>query len=277
MATVNELSPREILHRHGLRPRKSLGQHFVCDRNILRRMVDAAELGPEEVVVEVGAGLGTLTQVLAVRGARTIAVETDAALLPLLQEALPLAECPHVEIVHADVLGLAPGDLGLVPGGYSVVANLPYYITSAVLQHFLGDEVSPRRMVVMVQHEVARRVVARPPTMNLLAVSVQFYAQPRVVMRVPAGAFYPRPDVDSAVLRLDVRPQPAVDVSPAAFFRVARAGFGQRRKQLRNALAAGLGRPPSQVFAALETAGIDPRRRAETLTLAEWGRLCAAL
>ena len=276
---MNDLSPQEMLRRHGLRPRKSLGQHFVCDRNILNRMVDTAELTPasRDVVVEVGAGLGTLTRVLAGRAGRVIAVETDAALLPLLREALPPTLYPNVELVHADVLRRAPRDLGLEPGGYSVVANLPYYITSAVLRHFLADEAPPRRMVVMVQREVARRAVAQPPRMNLLAVSVQFYARPRIVMRVPAGAFFPRPDVDSAVLRLDVRPAPAVDAPPATFFRVARAGFGQRRKQLRNALAAELGRPQAEIAAALETGGIDGRRRAETLSLDEWGRLVAAL
>jgi len=277
---MNDLPPLETLQRHGLRPRKSLGQHFVCDRNILDRMIDAAELPPGEAVVEVGAGLGTLTRLLAERAARAtrvIAVEADAALLPLLREALPPADYPNVELVHADVLDLAPGDLGLEPGRYSVVANLPYYITSAILQHFLADAVPPRRMVVMVQREVARRVVAQPPCMNLLAVSVQFYAQPHIVMRVPAGAFVPRPDVDSAVLRLDVRPAPALPLPPATFFRVARAGFAQRRKQLRNALAAGLGLPGPAVTAALQAAGIDPRRRAETLSLAEWGCLCATL
>jgi 16S rRNA (adenine1518-N6/adenine1519-N6)-dimethyltransferase len=242
-------------------------------------MVDAAGLSPasRDVVVEVGAGLGTLTRVLAGRAGRVIAVETDAALLPLLREALPPASYPNVELVHADVLHLAPHNLDLEPGGYSVVANLPYYITSAVLQHFLADEIPPRRMVVMVQREVAQRAVAQPPRMNLLAVSVQFYAQPRIVMRVPAGAFVPRPDVDSAVLRLDVRPAPVVNVPRATFFRVARAGFGQRRKQLRNALAAGLDRPGPEVDAALDAAGIDGRRRAETLSLTEWGSLCAAL
>ncbi len=274
MAVVSE-SPQETLRRHGLRPRKHLGQHFVCDQNILHRMAEAAELTPRDTVVEVGAGLGALTRVLAGHAGRVIAIEADAALLPLLREAVPPAAYPHVELVQADVRRLSPRTLGLTPGHYSV--NLPYYVTSAILQHFLADEVPPRRMVVMVQREVAHRIVARPPHMSLLAVSVQFYAQPRVVMPVPAGAFVPRPRVDSAVLRLDVRPTPAVDVPPAMFFRVARAGFAQRRKQLRNALATGLHCPPSAIDAALTSAGIDGCRRAETLSLGEWGRLCAAL
>ncbi len=276
MAIVNQ-APISELRRHGLRPRKNLGQHFICDRHILQRMVEAAELPPQAVVVEVGAGLGSLTRVLAERAGRVIAVEADTSLRPLVQETLPPAVYPHVEWVWADVLSLAPGDWGLTAGGYSVVANPPYYITSAILRHFLAHEVPPRRMVVMVQHEVARRIVARPPHMSLLAVSVQFYAEPQVVMRVPAGAFVPRPQVDAAVLRLDVRPVPAVDVPPATFFRLARAGFGQRRKQLRNALVAGLGRPAPTIDTALTTAGIDGRRRAETLSLEEWGRLSTAL
>ncbi|MBU0491347.1 MAG: ribosomal RNA small subunit methyltransferase A [Chloroflexi bacterium] len=273
-------SNRDILRQHGLRPRKSLGQHFIHDRNILERMADAAELAPGGLVVEVGAGLGGLTRVLAERVGPTghvLALETDDALVPLLREALPTTRYPQVEPVHVDVLSRSPGELGLEAGGYMVVANLPYYITSAVLRHFLADEGRPRRMVLMVQREVAQRVVAEPPHMSLLAVSVQVYARPQVVLRVPAGAFVPRPAVDSAVLRLDVYPAPVITVPPAEFFAVVRAGFAQRRKQLRNALAAGLARPGPAIDAALAGAGIDGRRRAETLTLAEWDRLSAAL
>jgi GT2 family glycosyltransferase len=156
-----------------------------------------------------------------------------------------------------------------------VVANLPYYITSAVLRHILEAKVRPTLAVVMVQKEVAERIVALPGGMSLLAVSVQFYAEPRIMDRVPAGAFRPQPKVDSAVLRLDIRPQPAVtDVPPETFFRVVRAGFSQKRKQLQNTLSAGLRLPKAVVRDALTRAGIDPTRRAETLSLDEWGALC---
>ncbi|MBX3000117.1 MAG: 16S rRNA (adenine(1518)-N(6)/adenine(1519)-N(6))-dimethyltransferase [Caldilineaceae bacterium] len=157
---------------------------------------------------------------------------------------------------------------------YKVVANLPYYITSAVLRHLLEAKQPPILAVVMVQREVAQRIVAKPGDMSLLAVGVQFYAEPKIVNRVPAGAFYPRPKVDSAVLRLDVRPQPAVpDVDPLRFFEVARAGFGQKRKQLLNSLSSGLSLPKEEIRASLAAAGIDPQRRAETLSLDEWGAL----
>jgi 16S rRNA (adenine1518-N6/adenine1519-N6)-dimethyltransferase len=156
-------------------------------------------------------------------------------------------------------------------GHYKVVANLPYYITSAVLRHLLEAMLPPRLLVLTVQREVADRICAQPPNMSLLAVSVQFYARPEQLQRIPAGAFTPRPKVDSSVLRLRVRPQPAVTVDDRSrFFRIVRAGFGQRRKQLRNGLAHGLGLPRDRVSAALEAAHIDPRRRAETLSLEEW-------
>ena len=162
-----------------------------------------------------------------------------------------------------------------------MVGDLPYYVTSAVLRHFLENEPRPRLLVVTVQREVAERIVARPPHMSLLAVSVQFYGQPRLVARIPAGAFYPPPKVDSAVVRIDVTEQPTIvldpGLDPADFFRVVRAGFGQKRKTLRNSLSAGLGVPPAQVEKALESADIDPKRRAETLSLPEWARLARYL
>jgi 16S rRNA (adenine1518-N6/adenine1519-N6)-dimethyltransferase len=222
-------------------------------------------------------------------------VELDNRLIELLQA--DFADQPHVTIVHSDILAVDPpallaahlaSDLSL-PGAeqhpahhggsnYKVVANLPYYITSLVLRHLLEAIPPPSLAVVMVQKEVAERICAKPGDLSLLAVSVQFYAIPRIVQRVPAGAFYPAPKVDSAVLRLDVLPTPAVpNVEPEAFFRVVRAGFGQKRKQLANSLSAGLELSKDAVQDALARAGIDPRRRAETLALDEWGALCHAL
>ncbi len=164
------------------------------------------------------------------------------------------------------------------PPPYKVVANLPYYITSAVLRHLLEAAHPPRVAVLLVQKEVAQRLCAEPGEMSILAVSVQFYAQPKIVQRIPAGAFHPRPKVDSAVVRLDIHPQPLVpDVDPAWFFTVVRAGFSQKRKQLLNSLSAGMGTPKDAIEAALHTAGIDPKRRAQTLSLDEWGVLCRSL
>ena len=266
-----------LLRSHGLHPRKRLGQNFLTDPVALERIVVAADLSADDVVVEVGAGVGTLTRLLARQAKRVIALELDDDLVEILRE--QTADLPHVEILHGDVLRFSPSDFS--PPGYKVVGNLPYYITSAVLRHFLEGEPRPRLMVVTVQREVAERIVARPGEMSLLAVSVQFYGQPRIVARIPAGAFYPPPKVDSAVVRIDVCgkpiPLPGKDVDEAAFFRVVRAGFSQKRKTLRNSLSAGLGLSPATVGDSLEKAGVDPRRRAETLSLREWARVAGNL
>ena len=268
---------RRLLQDYGLQLRKGLGQNFLEDPAILQRIVDAAELTSDDLVLEIGPGLGTLTRLLAAWAGRVLAVELDerlAAILPGI-----LADCSNVEIIHGDILALNPANL--FPGlahGYKVVANLPYYITSAVLRHLLESQARPRLLVLTVQYEVARRLVAGPGEMSLLAVSVQFYGQPRIVARIPAGAFYPPPQVDSAVVRIDVYERPPLSVDDVAgFFRVVQAGFGQRRKQLRNALSHGLNRPVEEIVAALDRAGIDPRRRAETLSLDEWAALWRAV
>ena len=269
----------ELVRRLGVDPKKSLGQNFLIDASHLDRIAAAAELTAADSVLEIGPGPGTLTELLAAQAGTVVAVELDHRLISLLRA--DFATSPHVHIVHGDILELDPAALFPTPPAndqYKVVANLPYYITSAVLRHLLEAASRPALAVVMVQKEVAERICAQPGDLSLLAVSVQFYATPRIVHRVPAGAFYPVPKVDSAVLRLDVHPQPVVtDVSPQRFFNVVRAGFGQKRKQLGNSLSAGLGLPKSVVTAALETAQIDPMRRAETVALEEWRRLCLAL
>ncbi len=271
-----------LLRARGLRPKKSLGQNFLLAPGILERIVAAAELSGEETVVEVGAGLGTLTRRLAEQAGRVVAVELDEELVEFLGE--QVADLTNVEIVQGDILRLPKAQLGgrpLAHLGYQVVGNLPYYITSAVLRYFLEDEPRPRSMVVTVQREVAERIVAGPGEMSLLAVSVQFYGRPRVVARIKAGAFYPPPQVDSAVMRIEVGPQPTVALGEGLggreFFRVVRAGFGQKRKTLRNSLRAGLGLAPGPVEDALQGAGVDPRRRAETLSLEEWAAVARAL
>jgi 16S rRNA (adenine1518-N6/adenine1519-N6)-dimethyltransferase len=259
-----------LLRAHGLHPRKGLGQSFLINQSALERIVAAADLLPEDTVVEVGAGLGTLTRLLAGQAGRVVAVELDSGLVRILRD--ELADLSNVEIIHGDILQLP--DLGFPHRGYKVVGNLPYYITSAVLRRFLEKEPRPRIMVVTVQREVAERIVAGPGEMSLLALSVQYYGHPSIVMRLKAGSFYPAPQVDSAVVRIDVGEQPTValgqGIDEEALFGVARAGFGQKRKTLRNALSAGLRLAPGWVEEALGQAGIDPRRRAQTLSLEEW-------
>jgi 16S rRNA (adenine1518-N6/adenine1519-N6)-dimethyltransferase len=266
------MSAKSELAAHALQPRKKWGQHFLTDTRLLAHIADAADITRDDTILEIGPGLGHLTRVLAERAGRVVAVEVDADLATRLQNEFTAAS--NVTIVRGDILQYAPFDLVGAP--YKIVANLPYYITSAILRHVLETECKPRVVVVMVQREVAQRIVARPPAMNLLAVSVQLYARPRVMRVVPAGSFYPRPKVDSAVVRLEVEPAPRV-ADPVRFFEIARAGFGEKRKQLRNALAHGLNLEREVVETALARARIDPGRRAETLTLAEWAAVCQAL
>lgn len=275
-----------------VKAKKSLGQNFLNDRHYLERIVQAAELGPDDLVLEIGPGQGSLTRELVSQAAGVVAVELDDRLITPLR-ALFATQLNRVQIVHGDILemdpaalidGLAqelpPGVVGAAPEQetpYKVVANLPYYITSAVLRQLLEARRPPTRAVVLVQLEVAQRICAEAGDLSLLAVSVQYYARPQLVARVPAGSFRPVPKVDSAILRLDVHPQPVVDIPADAFFTVVRAGFGQKRKQLLNSLSAGLARPKAEVVGALQCAGIDPMRRAETLALPEWAALCHCL
>lgn len=259
------------LAARGIRPKKSLGQNFLVDPTHRARIVGAADLAVDDTVLEIGPGPGVLTELIAAAAGRVIAVELDDRLITFLGERF--AAQPNVTIVHGDILKIDPG--ALTQGKpYKVVANLPYYITSAVIRRLLESIPAPLALVITVQREVAERMVAQPPDMSLLALGVQFYCTGRIVARVPAGAFYPVPKVDSAVVRLDRRLTPvAEDVGADQFFEVARAGFSQPRKQLRNSLASGLQIAPAGVERWLALAGIDPKRRPETLSLAEWAAL----
>ena len=269
------LDVRGVLRRFSLHPKKSLGQNFLMDEAALARVAAAAGLAGEDTVLEIGAGLGSLTRHLAAAARRVVAVELDENLRPALE--FVLKPWANVEIHYGDILRLPASGLQL-PAAYKVAGNIPYYITSAVIRHLLEADSKPALIVLTMQREVAERLCARPGDMNLLAVSAQFYGVPRVLAHIPAGAFYPRPEVESAVVRLEVLPQPAVAVADVdQFFRVVKAGFSQKRKQLRNSISAGLQLAPARVEALLAQAGIDPQRRAETLALQEWGALAEAV
>jgi len=272
---------KALLRELGIRPQKALGQNFLVDERILQRILAAAEVSSADAVLEIGAGLGTLTEALAERVQRLVAVEIDRCLVNFLRQRL--AAFPNTRIVQGDILSLDICQLlqrepveAIVP--FKVVANIPYYITSAVLRHLLETPVRPQLIVLMVQREVAQRIVATQGQMSLLAVSVQFYGEPSITGRVPAQAFYPVPNVDSAIVRIvphDRLPLSGDDV--AVFFRVVRAGFGQRRKQLRNSLAHGLALPVNLIARTLAVAGIERQRRAQTLSVGEWVILYRAL
>ena len=282
-AATLEAQTKRLLRRFGLRARKGLGQHFLIDEGVLEVITQAAELTPADIVVEVGPGLGVLTRELARRVGWLFAIELDSKLAAILQNTL--SSFNSVTVINRDILEINPASLfEEVPASFSgqkestlsykVVANLPYYITSPVLRHFLEAAIKPRLMVVMVQQEVAEAITARPGQMSVLSVSVQFYGQPEIVSQVPASCFYPAPEVNSAILKIAVYPRPAVSVTDeASFFSLVRAGFCAARKQLANSLAQGLKLPKTLVLSLLEGVGIDPKRRAETLTLEEWAGL----
>jgi 16S rRNA (adenine1518-N6/adenine1519-N6)-dimethyltransferase len=260
-----------LMKQFGLRPSKGLGQNFLQDNQALQKIVSAANITPSDDILEIGPGLGNLTRYLALTGRSVTAVELDKNLFPVLEAVV--APYQNVRLVQGDILRLDPAVLMDTPD-YLVVANIPYYITSSVLRHLLESERHPRRLVLTVQEEVADRICARPGKMNLLALSVQVYGIPEIVTYIPAEAFFPAPKVDSAVLRVEILPKPLISVDLLdIFFKLSKAGFAQKRKTLRNSLAGGLGIKPADAEKLLTSAGIDPKRRAETLSLEEWGNL----
>jgi len=269
LTDIHEL--RNLLYAHHMRPNKSFGQNFLIDRAVLEHIVEAAEIKPDEQVLELGAGTGVLTRELARRARRVVAVELERDMLTLLEKTT--ASLRNVELLARNLLYLDPQEV-FAREPYKLVANLPYYITAPTFRHFLESANAPRLLVVMVQYEVAQRIVAGPGDMSLLGVSIQFYGQPRIVERVPARAFYPAPKVDSAILRVDVRDQvPLAQAERDGFFRMVQAGFAERRKQLHNSLTHHLHRKNEEIRACLTAAGIDPGRRAETVSIDEWLRL----
>lgn len=271
---MNEIPPLNavtLLKQYGLRAHKSLGQNFLQDPLALEDIISAAEIQPTDTVLEIGPGLGSLTRYLAVAAREVVAVELDPNLLPPLKAVL--APYPNIRLIHGDILKLSPKDL-ITEKDYIVAANIPYYITSAVIRHLLEGEAKPRRIVLTVQKEVAGRICAKPGDMSLLALSVQVYGEPRIAARIPADAFFPAPKVDSAVLCVDIYPSPLIRPELLhTFFKLIKAGFSQKRKTLRNSLSSGLHISPTDAADLLTRAHIDPQRRAETLSIDEWRTL----
>jgi 16S rRNA (adenine1518-N6/adenine1519-N6)-dimethyltransferase len=271
MKEIHPINTAAMLKHYGLRAHKGLGQNFLQDPLALERIVEAAEIQPSDHVLEIGPGLGSLTRYLATSAKEVVAVELDGNLLPPLTAIL--SPYDNVRIIHGDILKLSPGELMDV-SDYIVVANIPYYITSAVIRHLLESDKKPRRIVLTVQKEVAQRICAKPGDMSLLALSVQVYGKPGIAARIPAGAFFPAPKVDSAVLSVDIYPSPLIQPERLdTFFKLIKAGFSQKRKTLRNALSSGLHISPIEAADLLTRANIDPQRRAETLSIEEWENL----
>lgn len=265
----------QLLRQYDLKPRKGLGQNFLSDPASLQKIVSAAEIQPSDTVLEIGPGLGTLTRLLVENATRVVAVELDRNLMAVLEEMFAGEE--KLELIQGDILEINLNQLFSQPG-YLVVANIPYYITSALMRQLLEAKNAPQRIVLTIQKEVAERICAGPGDFSLLALSVQVYGNPSVVGHIPAKAFYPAPKVDSAVVRVDLYPQPLVPLGQLNdFFSLTKAGFSQKRKTLQNAISAGMRWEKSLTGNLLQAAGIDPRRRAQTLSLEEWKQLVAAL
>ena len=252
--------------------KKSLGQHFLVDRGAISSIISAADLSENDLVVEIGPGRGALTRPLIERAGRVVAVEVDAVLAARLRE--KYTDRPGFSVIVEDAREVDIDELAPDGAPYKVVANLPYYAASPIVRRFLEADGKPRLLVVTVQREVAQEMVAKPGQMGLLSVAVQLYGTPRIVATVPPRAFRPPPKVTSAVVRIDVLPEPAVAFDSADdFFRVVKAGFSARRKQLHNSIGRGLALEPETARALLADAGIDPTRRAQTLSLDEWAAL----
>jgi 16S rRNA (adenine1518-N6/adenine1519-N6)-dimethyltransferase len=272
---MNTISPTPIniqalLNQFGIRPSKGLGQNFLIDESILQNIVAAAGVGRQDTVLEIGPGLGSLTRHLSLAAGKVVAVELDQKLFPALETILQPFD--NIHLIQGDILKLALADLALIDG-YLVVANIPYYITSAIIRHLLESTPTPRKIVLTVQKEIAERICAEKK-LSLLAVSVQIFGKPSIQNQIPAKAFYPAPNVDSALVQIEVSPSPLINPEHLdSLFFLARAGFSQKRKTLRNSLSAGLNIPTAQAEQLLTFVGIDPQRRAETLSIYEWGKL----
>lgn len=260
-----------ILEAFGHRAKKKLGQNFLVDEEVVKEIAAATQAGPGDVVLEIGPGIGTLTQALALRGAQVKAVEIDSDLVKVMAETL--AGYDNIEVINADILKTdIPALVG--KGEFTVAANLPYYITTPIIFALLEQHLPIARLVMMVQKEVAERIVAKPggKDYGALTVAMQYYTEPKLLCIVPARAFLPPPHVESAVLVCEKRAKAPVNVDEATFFKVVRGAFSVRRKMLSNALK-NMGLTGDYVTAWLDRAGIDGRRRGETLTIEEFGKL----
>ncbi len=267
-----------IMDKYGFRFSKSLGQNFLIDEQIIDRICDGAEIGPDDDILEIGPGIGVMTQEMAERARKVVAIEIDRALIPVLKETL--AEYDNVEVIHADVMNV---DLkALIAEKFEgrrpkVVANLPYYITTPIIMMLLEESIPVSDIIVMIQKEVAERISAKPSTKayGALSVATQYYSEPNIIAKVPRTVFMPQPNVDSVVIRMTIRMEPPVSLeNPTLFFKVIKAAFGQRRKTLHNALnAGGFGQSKDQTAEFLRACDIDPSRRGETLTIEEFATL----
>lgn len=267
MDLTSEKTIKELLKKHQTRPLKKFGQNFLIDKETIDKVVEASDLKPNDIVLEIGPGIGSLTQELAKRAKKVIAAEKDQNMIEILKETV--GNFKNIKIIQKDILKFRVSNFGFQE--YKVVANLPYYVATPTIRKFLESPNPPELMVLMVQKEVAQRITAKPPDMNLLAASVQFYAEPKIISFVPKEFFWPKPKVDGAVLKIIPKQTPKMDRD--LFFKITKAGFSQPRKQLSNNLSKQLGFKKEIINAWLLKNKIQPGQRAETLTMKDWTNL----
>lgn len=268
MDLTNILELKKLLRTYGAWPNKDLGQHFLTDKNVLEKMIETADLSKNDVVVEVGPGIGIMTKELAKRAKKVHAIEIDPKIAEILSTIC--VQYPNLKIVRGDIRDFDPKGIGR----YKVVANLPYYITSHIIKKFLEEKNKPETITVLIQREVAERICAKPGRMSILAVAVQFYGIPEVKELVSPLSFFPSPKVYSAILKIKVFKEPLFEgVDTKVFFRLVKAGFGEKRKMLANSMSGGLGIEKELAEKLLRGAGVEPMLRAERLSLDDWRRI----
>ena len=270
---------KAIFSKYEARPSKGLGQNFLIDKNVLEKIVESADMKPDDAILEVGPGVGTLTQALAEKASKVIAVEKDKTMCEILKNVLAVQGVKNVQIVNADILKTNISSFKLQASRYKVVANIPYYLTSPLIRKFLESKNPPSDMILMLQKEVAQRICAKPPSMSLLAISVQFYAEPKIISYVSKNCFWPAPKVDSATIKITPSPELGEVHSArdsADFFAVVKAGFSQPRKQLVGNLSKSLKLDRERTEDWLKKNNIKPTQRAETLSVDDWKKLTAS-
>ncbi len=266
--SISKKKENFMLSNVNFKPKKYLGQNFLKDREVLKEITKAAEIQPDDIILEIGPGFGILTEELTKKAKKVIAIEKDERLVKILKE--KFKDFKNIEIIQGDVLKLTTENLQLTTN-YKVVANLPYYITSPVIRKFLETENPPKLMVLMVQKEVAQRICSKPPKMSLLSIACQLYSKPKIVKIIKKDCFWPKPKVDSAIIKLITNNLKFItNEFREEFFKIVKAGFSSSRKQLKNNLKKIFGDKTNEV---LVKAGIDPARRAETLSVEDWMKI----
>ncbi|MDO8530297.1 MAG: 16S rRNA (adenine(1518)-N(6)/adenine(1519)-N(6))-dimethyltransferase RsmA [bacterium] len=275
MDLTNPKEIKELLSKYQGRPDKLMGQNFLVDKPALEKIIGASQLTPEDTVLEIGPGIGTLTHELAGKVKKVIAIEKDAAMIEILKETLKNYQ--NIEITQGDILKI--GNWILDIGNYKIVANIPYYLTSHLIRQFLESKNPPKVMILMVQKEVAQRICAKPPKMSILALSVQFYATPEIISYVKKECFWPSPKVDSAIIKITPKPstQQYTSINSDSFFNVVKAGFSHPRKQLAGNLSKALNMEKKQAQEWLLKNNVQPQQRAETLHIEDWVKLVDSL